>query len=79
MTPTPAAIEDVQVKFGMAGFSDMWRNIQRSITGTSPEALARANINAINGVKGSVDGVGGKVDNLLNWFRNNRNQGGFGP
>jgi hypothetical protein len=78
-TPTPQAVEEVQVKFGMAGFGDMWKNIQRSITGTSPEALARANINAINGVKGSVDGVGGKVDNLLNWFRNNRNQGGFGP
>jgi hypothetical protein len=79
MTPKPQDIEDVQVKFGTAGFGDMWKNIQHSITGTSPEALARANINAINGVRGSVDGVGGKVDNLLNWFRNNRNQGGFGP
>lgn len=80
MRPTPAPIEDVQVRFSFLGIEEMWKSLQRSITGTSPEALARMQVNATNGVRGAVEQGNEKLDGMLNWFRNQGGKGGgFGP
>lgn len=78
MTPTPAEREGKSIKFDFTGLADQYKAIQRALTGTSPEALAKRQVDATNAVKTAVDTGNTKADQLLDFLKNHSSGGGGG-
>jgi hypothetical protein len=75
-TPNPQDREGKPIRFEFTGLADQYKAIQKALTGTSPEALAKRQTDATNAVKTAVET---KADQLLQFLKGQKpGETGFG-